>query len=196
MGEWQDYVRSKAEALGLDVSSGYRTPEDQRRLGSSPTSYHTRGTREHPGALDIAGSADKLKHLFDEVKAMFQGRINELFLNLPSGTSEAIKNNAALGRNPEAGRPQHLHIAINGVAPAYGIPAENRGEKALAAAPDANVCARSVCPPDVRGWIDGALGREVKPQTNCLCWSDVWMYGTALTLILGGSWMLFLSRKE
>ena len=193
---WQDVVREEAARLGLPVTSGYRSVQRQRELHSSETSYHTRGTQAYPGALDIGGTADKLAELFRSIRQKFQGRINELYLNIPGGDSVAIKGNQYLRTNPEEGRPQHLHIAIGGDGmPASRIPAENRGEKALAAAP-ADVCVRQLCPPDIKGMIQGALGKEVKPQTNCLCWSDVWMYGAAVGLILGGSWMVFLSRGK
>lgn len=194
--QWQDVVREEAARLGLPVTSGYRSVQRQIELGSSTSSYHTKGTQAYPGALDIGGAADKLAELFRNIRERFKGRINELYLNLPAGGSVAIKGNQYLGSNPEAGRPQHLHIAIGGDgAPASRIPAENRGERALASAP-ADVCVRQLCPPDFKGMIQGALGKEVQPQTNCLCWSDVWMYGAAVGLVLGGSWMVFLSRGK
>jgi hypothetical protein len=196
MAEWQDVVREEAGKLGLPVTSGYRTPGEQAALHGSPTSYHTRGTRAYPGAIDIGGSADALTELFRRIRQAFQGRIEELYLNIPGGQSVAIKDNRYLGSNPEAGRPQHLHIAVGDTAsPASRIPEANRGEAALRAAP-AEVCVRQLCPPDFKGMIQGALGKQVEPQTNCLCWSDVWVYGAALSLIVGGSWMLFLSRGE
>ena len=120
MSTWQDTVQALADELGLTVTSGYRDPAHNRAIGGAPNSYHTRGTPEAPGAVDVAGPAEKLKQLFEEVRAAFAGRINELYLNLPGGTSEDIRHNQPISGNPEAGRPQHLHIAISGAA--GGVP--------------------------------------------------------------------------
>ena len=38
------------------------------------------------------------------------------------------------------------------------------------------------------------IPRLIGKPTQCYCWSDVWAYGIGVGLILGGSWMLFLSR--
>lgn len=188
--DWQEWVRVRAPSLGLDVTSGKRTAEQQTRLGGSSASFHLRGTQEAPGAIDVGGPADRLKKLFDEIRAAFAGRINELYLNVPGGTSIGIKDDRYTRTNPEAGRPRHLHIALGGGAnlpsPASRIPAENRGERGLDAAP-ADVCARSVCPPHIKGMVAAALGKEEEPQTNCWCWSDIWVYGIALAAIGGGA---------
>lgn len=196
MSTWQEIILGNLPP-GTRKTSGYRTPAQERALGGPPTSYHSRGTVKEPGAIDIGGPADKLKQLFDQIKEVFKGRINELYLNLPQGTSEAIRHNQPISGNPEKGRPQHLHIALGEaqtftgrVQPAEGIPALNRGEKALEAAP-ADVCARRLCPPDIAGMIQGAMGKEAAPQTNCICYSDLWIYGTGLFLVVGGSWLVF-----
>jgi len=134
-----------------------------------------------------------LRKLFDEIRSAFAGRINELYLNVPGGSSLAIKNDRYLGHNPEAGRPRHLHIALGGgadlPAPASRIPAANRGDKAMDAAP-ADVCVRSVCPPHLKGMVAAALGKEPEEQTNCWCWSDIWVYGIALALLSGGALLM------
>lgn len=204
-GTWQYWVQQQAAALGLPQTSGYRSPESNAAAGGSPTSYHMVGTPSQPGAIDIGGPAAQLRLLFDQIRQQFQGRINELYLNVPGGQSQDIRNNQSISSNPEAGNPQHLHIALGtttgpngGPPPAAGIPLANRGQMALAAAPvgGSEECWRQVCPPDIRGWIWDAMPHSpgaVRPvQTNCLCWSDVWMYGAALGLIVGGSWMVFL----
>lgn len=190
---WQEMIEQQARAVGATKTSGYRSPERERALGGPSSSYHTRGTPDAPGALDIGGTAQSLAALFDKIKEEFKGRINELYLNIPGGRSVAIKGNRYLSTNPEEGRPQHLHVAIGGgpgaatgvPAPAEGIPAGNRGDKALAAAP-ADVCTRSLCFPTVAS----ALGQA---EPTCHCWSDVWMYGVGLFVIIGGSWMVFRS---
>jgi len=199
---WQEWVEQRAASLGLTRTSGYRTPGQERALGGPASSYHSRGTPGAPGALDIGGSADKLTQLFREIRAAFAGRINELYLNIPGGQSLAIKNDRGLSTNPEAGRARHLHVALGASVgplqlpqPATRIPAEGRGEKALEAAP-ADVCVRKLCPPDFRGAVAGALGREVKPQENCVCWSDVWVYGVAVSVIVSGALMAFWGRRQ
>lgn len=187
---WQDWVRTRAPALGLDVTSGKRSPARQAELGGSSTSFHLRGTQEAPGAIDVGGPADALRKLFNEIRSAFAGRINELYLNVPGGSSLAIKGDRYLGYNPEAGRPRHLHIALGGEgtlpAPASRIPASNRGDKALEAAP-ADVCVRSLCPPHLKGIVAQIMGKEPEEQTNCWCWSDIWVYGIALAMIGGGA---------
>ena len=120
MSTWQDQVQALADQLGLSVSSGFRDPAHNKAIGGASNSYHTRGTPQAPGAIDVGGPADKLKELFEEIKAAFTGRINELYLNLPGGGSEDIRHNQPINSNPEAGRPQHLHIALSG--PAGGVP--------------------------------------------------------------------------
>jgi hypothetical protein len=184
---WQSWLERRAASLGLKETSGYRSPQQEAALGGPASSYHTRGSPDAPGALDFGGPADKLRQLFDEIKQAFAGRINELYLNVPGGESVAIKNDRYLGRNPEAGRPLHLHAALGGSdvpaglpQPASGIPAANRGEKAAEAAPEGVECVRSFCFPTAAS----LLGVSEK---TCYCWSDVWVYGTALLLILGGA---------
>lgn len=184
---WQSWAERRAASLGLREISGYRTPQQEAALGGPSTSYHTRGDREHPGAIDFGGPVDKLRQLFDEIKQAFAGRINELYLNVPGGDSVAIKDNRYLRDNPEAGRPLHLHAALGGsdapvglTQPASGIPAPNRGEKAAEAAPEGVECVRSFCFPTAAS----LLGVTDK---TCYCWSDVWVYGAALLLILGGA---------
>ena len=190
---WQDDVRAKAAELGVDVSSGYRTPDHNRRVGGAEGSYHTRGSQSYPGAIDVAGPADKLAELFRYLRQAFVGRINELYLNIPGGQSVAIKGNRYLGTNPEAGRPQHLHIAIGGDGPpASRIPPENRTAKGWEASgepPPAGYCERQFCHPTAKSLA--GLGEE-----RCVCWSDVWAYGAALLLILGGGAMVFLKGQS
>src|SRR6266566_3768635 len=141
MATWQDWLSVNLPP-GTRETSGYRTPQQEAALGGPASSYHSRGTPSSPGAIDVGGSADQLKALFDQIKVMFAGRIRELYLNLPGGQSEDIRNNMTIGRNPEAGRPQHLHIALGDYTdrsysgpPAAQIPAENRGGAALKVAP-------------------------------------------------------------
>lgn len=209
---WQETVQEFAEGIGARKTSGFRTPAQQRALGSSSTSYHLRGTPEAPGALDLGGTADQLKQLFDKIKEAFKGRINELYLNLPGGESEAIRHNRPLGSNPEAGRAQHLHVAIGDtrqtytgqpkmytgqalnekLVPAYGIDPANRGSKALEATGE---CGSRLCPPDFKGYITQAFGGTPEPQENCICWSDVWVYGVGIVMLLAGSWMLYRGKE-
>ena len=191
---WQDWLAQELGRLGLKESSGYRDPAHNRAVGGAPGSYHTRGDAAHPGAIDVVGSEEGLRKLFADIKAMFTGRINELYLNVPGGVSSAIKNDRYLGTNPEAGRPQHLHVALGDATappPASGIPAENRGDKALAAAP-ADVCARSIDWTGPSGWVAAALGKDIPADArHSLCWSDIWFYGAAVGLVIGGSWLVF-----
>lgn len=190
---WQEWLGQNLP-LGTRETSGYRTPEQERRLGGPASSYHSRGTPSAPGAIDVGGPADQLKALFEKIKAQFKGRINELYLNIPGGQSLDIKNNRYLGTNPEQGRPQHLHVALQpttGPAPAAGIPEANRGEMALAAAP-AEVCARSFEIPTAKSLVAGVKGEQVPGLI--VCWSDVWTYGAALGLIIGGSWLVMRGK--
>lgn len=215
MSTWQDTVQALTDQLGLTVTSGYRSPEHNREVGGAPNSYHTRGTPAAPGAIDVGGPADKLTQLFEQIKQMFQGRINELYLNLPGGQSQDIRHNQSISSNPEAGNPQHLHIALSGTtggapstpfpgsAPAQAIPEANRGQKAVA---DTGGCTRGLTFPTAKGLSKG-LGNSARaaagfgPQdaeegdTVTLCWSDVWVYGAGIGLVLVGASMLLLSRE-
>jgi hypothetical protein len=184
---WQEWVDSRTRALGGTETSRYRTPAQERALGGPSSSYHTRGDQQNPGAIDIGGTAEQLSKLFDDIKQAFKGRIEELYLNIPGGRSVAIKDNRYLGSNPEAGRAQHLHVAIGAGSvtpglpqPAEGIPAANSGDKALDAAP-ADVCVRSLCTPDLLGG-------------KCICWSDVWVYSASVVLI--GTGLLLVTRGK
>lgn len=189
--DWQLWVEQEARKLGLKETSGYRSPAAERALGGPSSSYHSRGSVERPGAIDFGGPADKLAALFQAIKQQFAGSINELFLHVPGGQSSAIKHDRYLGRDPEAGRPQHLHVAIGEGAtappPAAGIPSTNRGEKALAAAPAEGVCARSISWTTPAAWVAAALGKD-QPEGSVhqLCWSDVWFYGAGVGLIVVG----------
>lgn len=184
--DWQSWLLGNLPP-GTQETSGYRSPQHNAAVGGSPNSYHTRGSVNAPGAIDIGGSAAALTALFETIKQQFAGRINELYLNLPGGTSQDIRNNQAISSNPEAGNPQHLHVALNGggpsgtAPPAAGIDPANRGEKAVETA--GGDCARSVCAPKVLGG-------------GCLCWSDVWFYSAAVGLVVGGGLMLVTGRGK
>lgn len=191
-GTWQAWLQQQAAALGLTVTSGYRTPAANAAAGGSPTSYHMTGTPGAPGAVDIGGSAGQITKLFNEINAAFKGRINELYLNLPGGGSRDIRNNQAISSNPEAGNPQHLHVALGGSvgpsAPALGIPLYNQGAAALRATGGASTasggseCAHQWCMPTLLG---GA----------CHCWSDVWVYGAGIAVVLVGVFLMFSGAK-
>lgn len=191
---WQEWLAEQARALGLTVTSGYRTPGQEGALGGPASSFHSRGSAAAPGAVDIGGPAAKLQQLFATIQQAFSGRINELFLNIPGGQSEAVKNNAPLSSNPEAGRAQHLHVALGGTAgplggasaPAAAIPLFNQGDAALRASggtstADPSLCASQYCFPSVLG-------------AHCGCWSDVWVYGAAVGLVVGGAWMVLQGK--
>jgi hypothetical protein len=201
---WQEWIDSEATRLGLTRTSGYRTPGQEAGLGGPASSYHTRGTPAAPGAIDVGGPAAQLKQLFDEIRTAFAGRINELYLNLPGGVSEDIRHNQPLSSNPEAGRPQHLHIALGaGAPPAAAIPEANRGQRAVA---DTGGCTRGLTFPTAKGLSKG-LGNSARQaagfgptapeegDTVTLCWSDVWIYGAGVGLVLAGAWMLFSARE-
>jgi hypothetical protein len=197
---WQEWLDTRVRALGLTETSGYRTPAQERALGGPASSYHSRGTRKAPGAIDVGGPADKLRQLFDDIKQAFAGRINELYLNVPGGDSVSIKDNRYLRINPEEGRARHLHVALGTgeppvrvEQPSSRIPAGERGEKALEAAP-ADVCVRNVCLPVWGADIRRGLGLEPE-KPICWCWSDIWVYGSAVTVIIAGMWMVG-GRKE
>jgi len=145
----------------------------------------------------VGGSADQLKALFDQIKVMFAGRIRELYLNLPGGQSEDIRNNMTIGRNPEAGRPQHLHIALGDYTdrtysgpPAAQIPAENRGGAALKVAPATTGAGAVECE---RYWKLPQVIPFVDPSVHC--WSDTIVYGASVFLIVGGAWLMFSASK-
>ena len=186
---WQSWVEQEAENLGLRKSSGYRSPGAEARLGGPASSYHTRGSVAAPGALDIVGSSSGLTTLFNEIRQRFGQNINELFLNVPNAW-QAIKGGASLSRNPEAGRPQHLHVALpgeafRGLADRFlNSPLAGGGvESARAAAGPVAGCDRHLCAPAILGG-------------SCVCWSDIWMYGIAVLLILWGGFMISGGAKR
>jgi hypothetical protein len=197
---WQQWVAQNLPP-GTKETSGYRTPGQEAALGGPANSYHTRGTPSAPGAIDVGGPAGQLTALFEQIKQTFAGRINELFLNLPGGTSQDIRNNAAISTNPEAGRPQHLHIALS--TPASAIPEANRGGKAALAA---GGCAKGLTFPTAKGLAKG-VGNSARGAAGfgpteaeegdsvTLCWSDVWIYGAGLGLVLIGARMLLTARE-
>lgn len=184
---WQEYVRSEAERLGLTVTSGYRSPGAEAALGGPSSSFHSKGSVAAPGAIDVGGSATGLKALFDSIRERFGTGIHELFLNVPNAW-EAIKNGTPLGHNPEAGRPQHLHVALpgsgfRGLADKFlNSPAAGGGVESARAAsgPD---CPRHLCAPALFGG-------------SCVCWSDVWIYTIAVGLILLGVLSAFRSQPK
>lgn len=201
---WQEWLQGSLPP-GTQETSGYRSPQHNAAVGGAPGSYHTRGTPDAPGAIDIGGSAAQLKQLFDTIQQAFKGRINELYLNLPGGTSEDIRNNQRIGTNPEAGRPQHLHVALSptvGPAPAAAIPEANRGAKAQA---DTGGCAKGLTFPTAKGLSKG-IGNSARSAAGfgptdaeegdsiTICWSDVWIYGAGLGLVLVGARLLMAPR--
>ena len=137
-GSWQAWLQQQAAALGLTVTSGYRSPAANAAAGGSPTSYHMTGTPGSPGAVDIGGSASALTALFNEVRQQMAGRINELYLNLPGGGSQDIRNNQTISSNPEAGNPQHLHVALGGT-----VGPSARGSSRLTAFPSTASASRT-----------------------------------------------------
>lgn len=48
---------------GVRITSGYRSPETNRRVGGSPNSYHLRGR-----AVDVVAGPELLKHLRQTAK--------------------------------------------------------------------------------------------------------------------------------
>lgn len=183
---WQEWVAANLPA-GTVETSGYRTPQQEAALGGPSTSYHTRGTPEAPGAIDVGGPAAKLKALFDEIKQAFAGRINELYLNLPAGGSQDIRHNQPISYNPEAGRPQHLHIAIGGP----GGPVQTSQTPAPAMASQTSSAAMTgEC---VRSWHLPQVVPWTTPTEHC--WSDTIIYGAAVVLILGGAGMVFWTAR-
>ena len=195
--EWQDYVRDEAKRRGLTVTSGYRSPAHNAAIGGAAGSHHTEGTIRLPGAIDVAGNAVALRAFFDDIKSKFVGRIRELYLNTKDW--EAIKNNAPLARNPEAGRAQHLHISLpaEGGSPASGIPPQNRGDKALAALGEGGT---AFCWPNLPGLmydLKPIKGKdEVRPEDHCVQWSDIWFYGAGAAVSALGLILLFASSRE
>jgi hypothetical protein len=112
--KWQTRVKALVKEVGgLVVTSGYRSPEHNAEIGGAPGSYHTKGSKAFPGALDVGGGRAQLIDLCHRVEAEFEGRINELYLNVYGPPHwYAVKNDKHLNRNPERGKGQHLHIAL------------------------------------------------------------------------------------
>lgn len=195
-GSWQQWLQMQAAAMGLTVTSGYRSPGAEASINPSVpygNSYHSQGTPAAPGAVDVGGSASKLTDLFAKVRQQFAGRINELYLNLPSGGSQDIRNNQDISSNPEAGNPQHLHVALSGFLPPYtpalSIPLYNQGARALAdtggrsTASAGSECSSEWCMPSLLGG-------------KCHCWSDVWIYGSGVAMILVGLFLMASGAKS
>lgn len=199
---WEDWLSQNLPA-GTRETSGYRSPQQEAALGGPATSYHSTGSPSAPGAIDVGGPAAQLKALFDTIRQQFAGRINELYLNIPGGQSQDIKNNQPIGVNPEAGRAQHLHIAIGGQGgpgPAQ-TPFEAAMDRFLKGIP-------TPAPPGVIPAPGSAIGGAPAAQStgaecdrkvcvpfgSCTCWSDVWVYGAGLLLIIVG--LLMISRRE
>lgn len=213
---WQDWVRQNLPQ-GTMETSGYRTPQQEAALGGPASSYHTRGTAQTPGAIDVGGPAAALRQLFDEIKVAFAGRINELYLNIPGGHSADIRNNQAISYNPEAGRPQHLHIALGATVgpptlpPVPGTPTGPAGAGGPPQAPwEAAVgnWLRGIRIPTAPG-VSADTGTSMRapgaasecersfsfPLGGTHCWSDVWFYGAAVGAVLGGVLLLFSGAK-
>jgi hypothetical protein len=45
-----------ARRFDLEFTSGWRSVKHNAKIGGAPNSWHTRGTRRKPGAIDLAGA--------------------------------------------------------------------------------------------------------------------------------------------
>lgn len=84
-----------ARRFNLEFTSGWRSARHNAAIGGAPGSWHTRGTRRKPGAIDLAGTPR------NERAALRWAR-----RNVPELT-EAFIHDAGSGR--------HLHLAGSGV---------------------------------------------------------------------------------
>ncbi len=200
-GTWQAWLQNNLP-FGTRQTSGYRSPSSNAAAGGSPTSYHMTGTPSQPGAIDIGGPAAQLTALFNQIKQQFAGRIEELYLNIPGGQSQDIRNNQTINSNPEAGNPQHLHVAIGGTVGPGPYPIDPRTGRVI----DPTVGVPFT--PGAPHYAASGPGEEAQaegsgnckslpfalPGAQTICWSDVWMYGAGLALVLVGG--LMVSRGE
>ncbi|HVW18280.1 MAG TPA: D-Ala-D-Ala carboxypeptidase family metallohydrolase [Solirubrobacteraceae bacterium] len=60
-----DVARHIAALYRLRITSGYRTPAENAAVGGVEGSYHTRGTPENPGAVDMVGSIADMRRALD-----------------------------------------------------------------------------------------------------------------------------------
>lgn len=91
--------RLLAAVLGLTVTSAYRSPQRNRAVGGSPSSYHVRGR-----AVDLAGSRVAL------LAARDFARFDRVGPRC-TGTEELFFESRANQLNVSVDQADHLHIA-------------------------------------------------------------------------------------
>jgi hypothetical protein len=79
-----DVARRIAKSFRLTITSGYRDAEHNLKVGGAEGSYHTRGTRANPGAVDLVGSAADMRRALDwaqrKVGSLAEGMIHAVCL--------------------------------------------------------------------------------------------------------------------
>lgn len=81
--------KALARKYGLRLTSGYRTPEHNAEVGGVSGSYHTRGTKENPGAVDLVGSPEAMSRAAASAK---KRGYSTLIHDAGSGTHLHIEN--------------------------------------------------------------------------------------------------------
>jgi peptidoglycan hydrolase-like protein with peptidoglycan-binding domain len=91
------FALDTAKSLGLRLTSGYRTPQQNASAGGSKNSHHLTGE-----AYDFAGSRDKMFELAEKLKK--SGRFKAIYFN----DRDYISGRAV------SGHQDHVHVAWSG----------------------------------------------------------------------------------
>lgn len=92
-GSTLEVARFLEREFDLTFSSGYRTPAENAAAGGVQDSYHTRGSPQNPGAIDMTGSTTNMQRALTWARK-----------NLP----------LAEGMIHDAGSGLHLHLGFRG----------------------------------------------------------------------------------
>ena len=115
-----DIGRRMAALYDLTITSGYRSPAHNAEVGGVEGSYHTRGTTENPGAVDLAGSMQDMRKGLAWARAhvpnLAQGMVHSVCLaedRRPWRVSDGgLHLHLAFAPSPGALAAQHPLIAI------------------------------------------------------------------------------------